>query len=356
MKRSRLAMASLWPLGFALAVVLAAGTAEGQTQQWTKYEGNPVLEHGAPGEWDAVVDHSEVIFDGVTYHMWYAGGLAVHETDIGYATSTDGGVTWTKHPDNPVLLRGAPGEWDAGTLQPGAVIWDGALFHMWYGAAAVPGGAGTWPTGYATSPDGVTWTKHPDPVLPVGDAGSWDSLDALITAVVADGGGFRAWYWGFADFNWMSIGYATSPDGVSWTKWPEPVLEPRGLGWEGASLGLPMVVQDGGVYRMWYSGRGWEGWCQIGHAVSADGISWARQPLWEPVLEYGEPGEWDRFCVGNGRVVLAGDTTHMWYLGISYTGVFAIGYATAPLPFPEAWVFADDLESGDTSAWSATVP
>jgi hypothetical protein len=74
MNRSKLAIASLWPLGVAVAVLLPAGTAEGQTE-WTKYEGNPVLEHGEPGDWDeGVVDHSDVIFDGLTYHMWYAGG------------------------------------------------------------------------------------------------------------------------------------------------------------------------------------------------------------------------------------------------------------------------------------------
>ena len=48
MKRSRLAISSLWPLGLALAVLLAAGGAWGQTP-WTKYEDNPVLEAGRAG-------------------------------------------------------------------------------------------------------------------------------------------------------------------------------------------------------------------------------------------------------------------------------------------------------------------
>jgi beta-1,2-mannobiose phosphorylase / 1,2-beta-oligomannan phosphorylase len=352
MNRSKLAIASLWPLGFVLAVVLPAGTAEGQTQQWTKYAGNPVLEHGEPGDCDeGVVDHSEVLFDGVMYHMWYAGGPVVHDTDICYATSTDG-VHWDKWP-NPVLLRGAPGEWDAGFVQPGAVLWDGGLYHMWYGACV---SSDTLPcqTGYATSEDGLAWTKHPDnPVLPVGNAGTWDSSNALITAVVADGGGFRAWYWGYVTLNWMSIGYATSPDGVTWTKYAgNPVFWPRTRGWDRLAVAFPMVVQDGGVYRMWYS----VGYCGgFGHAVSVDGINWARQPLWEPVLPSGGPTDWD-WCVFSSRLVLEGDTAHMWYNGVNSQDVYAIGYATAPLPFPEAWVFVDDFESGDTSTWSATVP
>ncbi len=119
-------------------------------------------------------------------------------------------------------------------------------------------------------------------------------------------------------------------------------------------VAFPIVVQDGGVYRMWYTGGPWA--CEgFGHAVSADGINWARQPLWEPVLESGGPGDWD-YCAGNPRLVLEGDTAHMWYNGVNSQDVYAIGYATAPLPFPEAWVFADDFESGDTSTWSTTVP
>jgi hypothetical protein len=355
MKRSRLAISLLWPLGVALTVLLPAGGASGQIP-WTKYAGNPVLERGAPGEWDAgLVDHSEVIFDGVMYHMWYAGGLVVHQSDIGYATSEDG-VTWNKSEHNPVLLRGAPGQWDVGHIQPGAVLWDGALYHMWYGGC-VSGDLGPCETGYATSEHGWDWTKHPaNPVMPVGETGSWDSLVALITTVVAEGGGFRAWYWGGATATSFAVGYATSPDGFTWAKYPgNPVFWPRTSGWDRYTIAFPMVVQDGAVYRMWYSGG--PGVCNaIGHAVSADGINWARQPLWEPVLPRGEPGEWDRACIFSPRVVLDGDTAHMWYNGINNQDVFAIGYATALLPFPEAWLFADDIESGDTSTWSATVP
>ena len=49
--------------------------ANAQTK-WIKYEGNPVLE-GDPlgsGSWDeGDIGGPEIIFDGVTYHMWYGG-------------------------------------------------------------------------------------------------------------------------------------------------------------------------------------------------------------------------------------------------------------------------------------------
>ncbi len=191
MKRSRLAIASLWPLGLALAVLLAAGTAEGQTP-WTKDPANPVLEAGDPGAWDqGGVVSGAVLFDGSTYHMWYAGLRTIPpvwpDADIGYAWSQDG-VTWNRHPD-PVLVR--DGTWDSAGICPGAVVWDGALYHMWY----VGGTSSSFTqTGYATSPDGVTWTPYGgNPVL-TGDPAAGTRPRRTSTAVIADGGTYLAWY------------------------------------------------------------------------------------------------------------------------------------------------------------------
>jgi predicted GH43/DUF377 family glycosyl hydrolase len=353
MVRSRFANSSNWPFGVAVAALLAAGAAWGQTE-WTKYEGNPVLERGAPGEWDeGLVDHLEVLFDGVTYHMWYNGGQVEHQTDIGYAISPDG-VTWTKYPGNPVLRRGDAGTWDSGSMQPGAVVWDGAAFHMWYAAGAVPGGAGAWPTGYATSPDGVTWTKHPgNPVLPVGSAGSWDSGGAVITAVLAEGGSYRAWYWGYQTVGWSAMGYATSPDGVTWTKHlGNPVLEPRVSQWD-SELGFPSVVSAGGVFHMWYTSGMYLTTARIGHAVSVDGIHWARQPS-SPVLVEGEAGDFDELGVGCPRVLLIGDTAHMFFIGIDGDGVLSYGSASAPLPFPQPPLLLNDGRFRVESTWWTT--
>ena len=352
MKRSKIAIASLWPLGVALAVLLSAGGASGQTP-WTKDPANPVLEAGNPGEWDqGGVVSGAVLFDGAMYHMWYGGfrtiPLVWPDLDIGYATSPDG-VTWTKHPFNPVFVR--QGTWDSAGIWPGAVVWDGALYHMWYvgGTSASPT-----QTGYATSPDGVSWTPYGgNPVL-TGDPGGWDAAQADIHAVIADGGIYRAWYHGCAAAgSWSRIGYATSPDGVTWSKYADnPVLWPLGYGWDGYGLDGPEVVFDG-TYHMWYKGYGGSV-VQIGHAWSPDGIHWVRQPAHAPVLGPGPAGAWDSGGADLPQVVLVGDTAHMWYTGwIGALQSVAIGHATAPLPLP---MFFDGFESGDTSAWSATVP
>jgi hypothetical protein len=162
-------------------------------------------------------------------------------------------------------------------------------------------------------------------------------MNALITAVVAEGGSLRAWYWGYQTLSGEdAIGHATSTDGVHWDKWPEPVLSPRTTGWDRKWVDFPMVKFEDGAYHMWYTGSPGV-WCGIGHAVSTDGINWVREPEWEPVLHPGGSGDWDQGCIFSPRVVLAGDTAYMWYNAIG--SVTAIGYATGPLPF------RDDLES-----------
>jgi predicted GH43/DUF377 family glycosyl hydrolase len=347
---SRASWPFLRPLVLAVAVLLAAGAAWGQTE-WTKYEGNPVLQAGAPGEWDeGWVYTSAVRYDGTTYHMWYGGGGGTVSGAIGYATSPDG-VTWTKYAGNPVLEPGDAGTWDAVVVLPAAILWDGATYHLWYLGTTSPDLSGVQQTGYATSPDGVTWTRHPaNPVLRVGGAGMWDEGAAVITSVLAEGGTFRAWYLGFPpDMSYGAIGYATSLDGVTWSKRPEPVLGPQGPGWEGGGVYWPSVAGDGSVYHMWYAG--WLTSPTIGHAVSTDGVHWARQPALEPVVANGGTGDFDAWGINNPRVLLVGDTAHMWYAGLSGANLWSLGYATAPLPFPEPPLLLNDGRFLVESMW-----
>jgi predicted GH43/DUF377 family glycosyl hydrolase len=136
---------------------------------WTKHI-TPVLAPEAAPAWDDVwVADPNVLFDGSTYHMWYAGynGDAVQ---IGYASSSDG-MHWVKSASNP-LLSGTPGAWDAFGVSEPNVLFDGVLYRMWFS-----GWQGTWETpqrGYATSPDGIHWAKHAgNPVLRPGTPSLW---------------------------------------------------------------------------------------------------------------------------------------------------------------------------------------
>ena len=146
-------------------------------QQWTKYAENPVLASGSNGEWDSdgCAGYS-VVIEGSMYKMWYGAWDGV-TFQIGYAYSSDG-INWTKYNDtlttshpylesDPVLKLG-PGAWESVWVYYPQVYFDGNTYHMWYA-----GNNGTNDRiGYATSPDGITWTKHGTPVLNIGTTGS----------------------------------------------------------------------------------------------------------------------------------------------------------------------------------------
>jgi predicted GH43/DUF377 family glycosyl hydrolase len=108
------------------------------------------------------------------FHMWHNWGLY----EIGYATSDDG-VNWQPYnPDTPgewghVVLRPTPGTFDGyGITHQDVIRFDGQ-YWMYYQALPTPEYAGLL-LGLATSPDGVEWTKHEEPVLVPGDD-LWES-------------------------------------------------------------------------------------------------------------------------------------------------------------------------------------
>lgn len=146
---------------------------------WVKAVGNPLLSPGSSGAWDDQwVYAPSVILDGSTYKMWYVSfSVASPSRKIGYATSPDGN-TWTKVGTTPVLSPGTAGSWDASGVSFPTVIKDGSTYKMWYtGMNAVSDRR----IGYATSPDGIAWTKYGSaPVLGVGGAGTWDWLMSVI--------------------------------------------------------------------------------------------------------------------------------------------------------------------------------
>jgi len=80
-------------------------------------------------------------------------------------------IHWTKHPDNPVMVPGLAGEWDEELLYPG---YPGSVIY--YDSTYHMWPTGNWISiGHATSPDGVTWTKDINsPVLVGGSDGDWD--------------------------------------------------------------------------------------------------------------------------------------------------------------------------------------
>jgi predicted GH43/DUF377 family glycosyl hydrolase len=145
------------------------------------------------------------------------------------------------------------------------VLYTGGEFKMWY-SGVDSGNIGR--IGYATSLDGLAWSKHPgNPVLVEGPDGDWDDSSVMMPSVVFNGTGYQMWFAGQDASTVFRIGYATSPDGITWTKdLANPVLEPTPGGWDELMVSGPFTIFDGLSYHMWYSGFNPGGGSGIGYA------------------------------------------------------------------------------------------
>ena len=325
---------------FSAIISISSDNASAQ-ESWTKI--GTVLSKSASG-WDDVGVFSPcVIKDGNEYIMYYGGTEGIGNR-IGFATSSDG-ITWTKSTNNPILDRN--GNWENDVHNP-SVIKEGDTYKMWYS-----GYDGKNRVGYATSTDGINWVRSDSPVVDVGPPGSWDEDDILAPTVIKDGSLYKMWYQGHSengsadyDFNNAGIGYATSTDGINWTKYSgNPVLNYGSAGeWDSYGVGGPTVIKDSnGIYHMWYFGSNGDGHYKIGYATSTDGISWTKHGI---VIDNTLSADADRAY--NPSVFLENDgTLKMWYTGYNKTtDELKILYATSSLDSEDSSVLlSDDFES-----------
>jgi hypothetical protein len=147
---------------------IGRATAPGPTGPWTLSQ-QPVLEPGPAGAWDDVqVSNPDVLKTRDGYVMYYDGMGS--RSMIGMATSQDG-IHWSKY-DNPAtqdkayiesdpVLVNDEGSWDAGRVMDPKVVQTNQGYVMVYFSTEGPVkfGTGQHAVGYATSQDGIHWTK-----------------------------------------------------------------------------------------------------------------------------------------------------------------------------------------------------
>ena len=210
-----------------------------------------VLGPAATG-WEEDINRPGVVKRADGYHLWYT-GQANGRSEIGYATSQDG-VHWARRPQ-PVLRPEQP--WEKVAVMCPDVLWDAktAEYRMWYS-----GGEQYEPDaiGYATSRDGVHWTRSAvNPVFQADPGQAWEQHKVTACQVVPRDGWFYMFYIGFRDIDHAAIGLARSRDGVTgWQRLPQnPILSPTLGGWDADACYKPYALLDGKMWRLWYNGR-----------------------------------------------------------------------------------------------------
>ena len=314
--------------------ILYSTSALSQTN-WTKDPENPVLRRDTvidnlPNDLIAISD-CWVIKEGDTYKMWYTCGGINYPADsllrsrLCYAESFDG-IIWSKYIGNPILDVSYNNGWDSLGVETASVIIDisapeNERYKMWYAGQYF--NSYRYDLGYAFSPDGMNWTKHPNPVMNVGISSEWDNGFLEGPSVIKDGDVYKMWYCGYdaiVDGNGTdglaNIGYATSQDGIIWTKYENnPVLSTGENAWDSVFAQDPHVIKENDMYYMWYGGNDVDSYGQkVGYAWSSDGINWTKYND-NPVLVNGTPGEWDANTASFPSILNDNGVYKMWYTG-----------------------------------------
>ncbi|MFH1121955.1 MAG: T9SS type A sorting domain-containing protein [Bacteroidota bacterium] len=253
---------------------------------------NPLLIHGDPGSCDEMLVAPFGLWDDDTFYIYYTGNAGAC-----IATSPDG-YNYYKIAGNPVLGPSDIGFDSLGAASGPVIKIADSEYAMYYNARQYPGWGPGESCGRATAnnPAGP-WLRSSEPALTIGSPGEWDEgLISPLKVIPLDTGSFIMFYYASHDFNgtWL-MGMATSPDGITWTKYNDPdttdppyaesdPIIPAGASGEFDEWGVlgAGVFTAGGYYHMYYCGlapgpvTGYR--TDIGYAYSTDGINWEKWP------------------------------------------------------------------------------
>lgn len=235
----------------------------------------PVIDFGAPGSFDdegIMPAYTLALADGIWmyYSGWNQRVTVPYHNATGLARSVDGGVTFARMYEGPILDRTPHEPYLAVTP---CILREGGVWKMWYIS-------------------GLRWEKIGEKFEPI-----------------------------------YVIKYATSRDGIGWDR-PNHLCIPQTHPREAFSH--PTVIRHDGLYHLWYCYRHSEdyrdgaGSYRIGYASSADGLNWQRRDAEAGIAPSAEG--WDATMQCYPYVVVIDGATYMFYNGNGF-GQSGIGLA-----------------------------
>ena len=199
------------------------------SQHWDKFAGNPIYTPAMTG-WNDWVNGVSIIPlpGGQTYRMYYAGNKG---QGIGFAEASVSEPTKWKDHGGPILKPRADNWEGDFINQPRVVMVTATHWRMYYTGWGFKGAGSPWAMGLAESFDGgLTWKRYQDePIIERGPAGSADDGAAMVPALLRVGDRWLMWYTGVKvttnKAQHIHLCLAESADGIHWTKYENnPVL------------------------------------------------------------------------------------------------------------------------------------
>jgi hypothetical protein len=190
------------------------------------------------------------------YLGWNLGVTIPFRNAIGVAISDDGGHTYTRLSEGPLIDRDRV---DPISLSYPFLLWDEDRYRIWYGSCIDWVGSTVrdyeFSVKYAESVDGLGWTRTGDVVL----ACQPPHEDAVARPhVVREDGRFRMWY-SRKKGPYYRIGYAESGDGRRWERLDDRAgidVSP-GSDWDSEMVEYPFIFDHDGQRYMLYNGNGY---------------------------------------------------------------------------------------------------
>lgn len=259
-----------------------------------------------------------IIYDENKFKMWYHGDGGSAKKFVLYAESSDG-KNWTRHPV-PVLLPGPTGSWDSWAVQPKIVFKEAGVYKMYFTGYANQNQQ--WYIGFATSLDGINWTKNPNPVL---FSGSGWEYQITAASMIKKGNQYFLYYNGRSSAYTEKVGLAISSDGINFTKYSGNPILTNDKTWEGSGVMCPSIYQENSIYKMVYMSAQGTG---FGFANSIDGINWTKDSLNPFFRRENTTNNWGVANIAYPNVVKLNNEFRVYYSGASnyYNPIYKIGF------------------------------
>lgn len=215
------------------------------------WSGKTTILTGIPNTWESAVNRASLIHKDNKWHLWYTGRDG-KVSKIGYATSNDG-IHFIRQSKLPVLYPKTEQEGES-VMNP-HVIWNikKNCYQMWYAA-----GEDYEPDVlfYAESNDGQSWTNR-RLVLSKDTSHEWEKTKVGGCHVVLNEEGlYTMYYIGYQNVDVARICYATSNDGIHWDRANYNILlSPSKGSWDSDATYKPTVVEKQDGKYLWYNGR-----------------------------------------------------------------------------------------------------